>query len=60
MMKWFDGTVMTHSKVQSQHTLTTNSKTTENLQATEPVVQPQFKIGASHSQVNSATDIQTC
>jgi hypothetical protein len=50
---------MTHSKVQSQHTLTTHSKTTENLQAIEPVVQPQFKTGASHSQVNSATDIQT-
>jgi len=51
---------MTHSKVQSQQTLTTHSKTTENLQAIEPVVQPNFKIGASHSLVNSVTDIQTC
>jgi len=51
---------MTHSKVQSQHTVTTHSKTTENLQAIEPVVQSQFKIGGSHSQVNSVTDIQTC
>jgi hypothetical protein len=51
---------MTYCKVLSQQTLTMNSKTTENLQAVELVVQSQFKSGASQSQVYCVTDIPTC